>query len=305
VRTAVVAIAITVVLAAVACSDDEAVSSPDPANSAASSASPSTEPPTTTEPTTTTATVDPVAVTSRLQSVVDGFTASQSVPFSVVVDDLSTGAQVTHLADRSVLSASLYKLFVARELIRRVNAGELERNTPAGDTMGRTIGQCIEAMIVVSDNPCGSAGLRIVGHGALDARLHRDGFVSTSLASPQRTSAADVAVFLEKARDGTLLGPGGEAGAAELYALLRAQQVNDRLPTGLPPGTPLAHKTGDRLHWAHDAGIMSAPRGDVVVVVLSGPWNAPCCDADHPGPAEAVAFAAIAKLGSELYAAVS
>ena len=54
-------------------------------------------------------------------------------------------------------------------------------------------------------------------------------------------------------------------------------------PLGLPAGTPLAHKTGDRLHWAHDAGVMTTPRGDVVVVVMSGPWDAPCCDADHPG----------------------
>jgi beta-lactamase class A len=240
-----------------------------------------------------------------LQSVVDGFTSQQSVPFSVIVVDLATGAQASHLPDRSVLSASLYKLFVARELIRRVDAGELRRDAPAGDSMGRTIRQCIEAMILVSDNPCGSAGLRLVGGGALDSKLHRDGYVSTSLASPQRTSAADVALFFERARDGTLLGPGGEAGAAELYALLKRQQVNDRLPTGLPPGTPLAHKTGDRLHWAHDAGVMTTARGDVVIVVLSGPWNAPCCDADHPGAAEATAFGAIAEAGREIYAAVS
>lgn len=227
------------------------------------------------------------------------------MPFSVVVVDLATGAQASHLADRSVLSASLYKLFVARELIRRVAAGELGRDAPAGDTMNRTIGECIEAMIVVSDNPCGAAGLHLVGGGALDGRLHRDGFVSTSLASPQSTSAADVALFLERARDGTLLGPGGEAGAAELYSLLQRQEVSDRLPTGLPPGTPLAHKTGDRLHWAHDAGIMTTPRGDVVVAVLSGPWNSPCCDADHPGPVEATAFGAIAEVGRALYAAVS
>jgi beta-lactamase class A len=157
-------------------------------------------------------------------------------------------------------------------------------------------------MIVISDNACGVAGLHLVGSGALDAQLHRDGFVSTSLSDPQRTSAADITLFLERARDGMLLGPGGEAGSAELYSLLQRQQVNDRLPLGLPPGTPLAHKTGDRLHWAHDAGIMTTPRGDVAVVVLSGPWDAPCCDADHPGPSEATAFGAIAELGREVYA---
>jgi beta-lactamase class A len=236
-----------------------------------------------------------------LQEVVDAFADAQAVPFSVVAVDLASGDRAEHLADRQVRSASLYKLFVARELLRRIDAGELARDAPAGDDDGRTVAQCLEAMIVVSDNACGVAALDIVGRGALDARLHDDGFAQTTLASPQRTSAVDVARFFALARDGTLLGPGGEDVTAELYGLLRRQQVNDRLPTGLPPGTPIAHKTGDIQHWAHDAGIITTPRGDVLLAVLSGPWDSPCCDADHPGPAEAKAFAAIAQLATAIY----
>jgi hypothetical protein len=157
-------------------------------------------------------------------------------------------------------------------------------------------------MIVVSDNRCGVWGLGQVGSGKLDATLSRDGFPGTSLASPQQTTAADVARFFERARDGTLLGPGGEAATRELYELLRGQQVDDRLPRGLPPGTAIAHKTGDRLHWAHDAGIITAPGGELLLVVLSGPWPAPCCDADHPGPGEERAFGAIADLARRAYA---
>jgi beta-lactamase class A len=299
-----VAVAVSIAAVLAGCGDDPGPRSADPRPLASASTGASSTPGIATT-STAVAPVDAAALGARLQSVVDGFTAQQPVPFSVVVMDLSSGARATHLADRTVLSASLYKLFVARELIRRIGAGELDRDAPAGDTMNRTIGQCIEAMIVVSDNACGAAGLRLVGGGALDAGLHRDGFVSTSLASPQQTSAADVALFLERARDGALLGPGGETGSSELYSLLRRQQVNDRLPPGLPAGTPLAHKTGDRLHWAHDAGVMTTPRGDVIVVVLSGPWDAPCCDADHPGAAEASAFGAIAELGREVYAAAS
>jgi beta-lactamase class A len=87
--------------------------------------------------------------------------------------------------------------------------------------------------------------------------------------------------------------------------LLRRQQVNDRLPLGLPPATPIAHKTGDILHWAHDAGVITTPRGDVLLAVLSGPWPSPCCDADHPGAAEAKAFGAIAALATAVYEASS
>jgi beta-lactamase class A len=275
-----------------ACTDDDR-----PAASSASSSSPPITSTTTTLVTTTTSTVAPDA----LQVVVDDFVNGQTVRFSVVAVDLATGARAEHLAGRQVRSASLYKLFVARELLRRVHAGRLDRAAPANDGQGRTVDQCIHDMIVVSDNACGVAGLNIVGRGAQDAGLHRDGFVSTSLASPQMTSAADVALFFTAARDGSLLGPGGESATAELYGLLRQQQVNDRLPTALPAGTPIAHKTGDIREWAHDAGVITTPRGDVLLAVLSGPWPLPCCDADHPGEAERVAFGAIAELGSRVY----
>jgi hypothetical protein len=255
------------------------------------------------QPATTTSTPAP-----DLEKAVDRFIAAQPVPFSVVSRRLPAGPEVARLADRQVLSASLYKLFVAQELLRRVHGGSLDRAAPAvpaTDGAPRTVGDCIRDMIVVSDNPCGVWGLGQVGSGRLDATLARDGFGGTSLASPQRTTAADVARFFERARDGTLLGAGGEAATAELYGLLRAQEVNDRIPKGLPPGTAIAHKTGDRQHWAHDAGIITTPESELLLVVLSGPWPAPCCDADRPGPAEQRAFGAIAELARRIYAAVS
>jgi hypothetical protein len=245
----------------------------------------------------------PAASAPDLQAALDRFVADRAVPFSVVAEDRSTGTRAVHLADRQVLSASLYKLFVAAELLRRVGDGTLDRDAPVGDGSDRTVGDCIHDMIVVSDNRCGAWGLRQVGGGRLDVSLGQQGFKGTSLASPQRTTAADVALFLTKARDGTLLGPSAAAATAELYELLRSQQVKDRLPLGLPPGTPIAHKTGDRRHWAHDAGVVTTPAGDLLLVVLSGPWPAPCCDADHPGPAEARAFGEIAALARALYGA--
>jgi beta-lactamase class A len=287
-------IALAVLVTACTDADRPASTTADPANSAVTST-------TITTTSTTQPLPDAAAVTTTLQGVVDDFVAAQSVPFSVVVVDLRTGARVEHLGDRQVRSASLYKLFVAREELRRIAAGALRRDAPANDGQGRTIDQCLEAMIVASDNACGVAGLNLVGRGALDAGLHQDDYVATMLSNPQRTSAEDIALFLTRAHNGTLLGPDGGAQSAELYALLARQQVNDRLPTGLPPGTPIAHKTGDIIGWAHDAGVITTPHGDVVLAVLSGPWPAPCCDADHPGEAERVAFGAIADLGRRVY----
>jgi len=273
-----------------ACSDTD---SPPPGLSASASTS-ATSPASTSSPTPA---GDVAARSARLQAAIDEFVAGQTVPFSIVVLELSSGARAANRGNRVLPSASLYKLFVARELLRRIDAGELSREQPASDGRGRTVGQCVHDMIVVSDNACGAAGLRMVGGSRLDARLHEDGFRSTTLGSPQQTSAEDVASFLLAART--------NADLAELYDLLQDQQVNDRLPQGLPPGTPIAHKTGDIRHYAHDAGVITTATGDVVVAVLSGPWPLPCCDADHPGDAERIAFSAIAQLGRGVYDAIA
>jgi beta-lactamase class A len=272
-----------------------------------------TEPTTTTVATTTTSqatttTTEPAsAIAARLQAAIDTYVATQAVPFSVVAVDLTSDARAAHLGDRQLLSASLYKLFVAAELERRIADGLLDRTRPIGDGKGHTVEQCLEAMIVVSDDPCGVAGLQLIGRGAHDPALRAAGFAGTSLANPQQTTADDVALFLQRTHDGTLLGNGTAHVEAtkHLYGLLERQQVNDRLPTGLPPGTPIAHKTGDRRTVAHDVGIITTSRGPLLLAVLTGPWPLPCCDAARPGPAEAQAFTAIAGLGRALYDAMA
>ncbi|MBA3653795.1 MAG: serine hydrolase [Actinobacteria bacterium] len=212
------------------------------------------------------------------------------MPVSVVAVNLTTGERGENLARRVVLSASLYKLFVARELFRRIAAGTVSRTQASGDG-AHTVDECLRLMIVISDDGCGVAGLNMVGKGDLDSALHDDGFSGTYLASPQRTTAADVAELLGRER----------SGATELYALLGRQQVNDRIPPALPPGTAIAHKTGDRTGWAHDAGVITTPNGDLVVAVLTGPWSSPCCHEERIGPLEREAFALIGAVARRVY----
>jgi beta-lactamase class A len=60
--------------------------------------------------------------------------------------------------------------------------------------------------------------------------------------------------------------------AAAMLALLAAQEFNEKIPAGLPPGTPVAHKTGDIVGYHHDAAIVSPPGEPqyVLVVLTSG-----------------------------------
>jgi beta-lactamase class A len=251
--------------------------------------------PRSTTTTTSTATTTTTATRQPLQAVVDAATANRAAPVSLAVINLITGERADHLGRRVVLSASLYKLFVARELFRRIAAGQLDPQHASGDGH-HDVQDCLRLMITVSDDACGVAGLHMVGGGGLDPALHGDGFADTSLASPQRTSAHDVAELLKQEHDGH----------TALYQLLAQQQVNDRIPPALPPGSVEAHKTGDRTGWAHDAAVIkTADNNSFIVAVLTGPWPAPCCHEERIGALERQAFALIGDVARRVYDGVS
>jgi beta-lactamase class A len=55
-----------------------------------------------------------------------------------------------------------------------------------------------------------------------------------------------------------------------MLELLEAQEFNEKIPAGLPPGTPVAHKTGDISGVHHDAAVvMPAGQSPYILVVLT------------------------------------
>src|SRR5207253_1497441 len=83
------------------------------------------------------------------------------------------------------------------------------------------------------------------------------------------------------------------AASERMLDLLSRQQHNDRLPVPLPLNIRLAHKTGELPKLRHDAGIVQAPGGAYVVVVM-----------DEDAPTEAEARAAIVDISQAVYAAL-
>lgn len=80
-------------------------------------------------------------------------------------------------------------------------------------------------------------------------------------------TAHDLGVLLQALETGRAASP---AATAEMLAILSAQEFNQRIPAGLPPGTRVAHKTGDITAIAHDAAIVYPPtRPPYVLVVLT------------------------------------
>lgn len=58
------------------------------------------------------------------------------------------------------------------------------------------------------------------------------------------------------------------AASADMLAILRAQAFDEGIPSGLPPGTDVAHKTGSITDVYHDAGVIFPPDAPPYVLVV-------------------------------------
>ena len=56
----------------------------------------------------------------------------------------------------------------------------------------------------------------------------------------------------------------------QMIEILERQHFNEGIPAGLPPGTRVAHKTGEITKIHHDAAIVFAPRPFVLVILVRG-----------------------------------
>lgn len=80
-------------------------------------------------------------------------------------------------------------------------------------------------------------------------------------------TARDLALLLRDIQTGSAA---TTASSRAMLQILLAQQFNEKIPAGLPPGTRVAHKTGDITAIAHDAAIVyPAGRAPYILVVLT------------------------------------
>jgi len=96
--------------------------------------------------------------------------------------------------------------------------------------------------------------------GVEDGKAFDKGLVNT-------TTARDLAIILRAIEEGRASSP--EA-TGEMKQILLAQEFNEKIPAGLPPGIRVAHKTGEITAHSHDAAIVyPLGRTPYVLVVLT------------------------------------
>ena len=180
---------------------------------------------------------DSVPVRNSFRSIVDGS------PFTLDPADDSDSSLYT-LEGRPVSQRRLAELMIERSsnlatnlLIARLDASRVNATAHA---------LCADSIEV--------------RRGVEDGKAFEKGLSNT-------TTARDLAVLLAAIATDRAASP---AASREILRMLLAQEFNEGIPAGLPPGTRVAHKTGSITALLHDAAIVYPPgRPPYVLVVLT------------------------------------
>ena len=180
---------------------------------------------------------DEIPVVNEFHSIVDGS------PFKLDVTDDSDADVYKRIGRRMSLRAlceamiTVSSNFATNLIIERLGAATIQRTT----------------------NALGASGMHVL-RGVEDDKAFQKGLNNTTTARARMT-------LLERIARGEAV---DKTSSDEMIAILQRQHFNDRIPAGLPPGTRVAHKTGEITRIQHDAAIVYAPRPYVLVVLVRG-----------------------------------
>ncbi len=177
------------------------------------------------------------------------------------------------------------------------------------DGLEPTVKDLLTLMIIISDNTATDMVIHRLGQGSVTSTMHSLGLTDIHVPLTIREMFDDLLPSSDptqdmlalaagpRNRDGICysLGPDNDVGTpaalTELLAriwrgeavsrtacdamldILLKQQLNDRLPRYLPPGTPCAHKTGTLPGIRNDSGIIYASENAHVAVTVFSRWD--------------------------------
>jgi beta-lactamase class A len=170
----------------------------------------------------------------------------------------------------SIVDGSVYKLDAGDD-------SQADLYKAEGQT--RSLRELCELMITVSSNfatnllieklgveniratvhEIGADGMNVL-RGVEDGKAYEKGLNNT-------TTARGLGILLQAIGDGKAV---DARSSKEMIAILQRQKFNEGIPAGLPPGTSVAHKTGEITKIHHDAAIVFGKRPFVLVVLVRG-----------------------------------
>jgi beta-lactamase class A len=214
----------------------------------------------------------PLAVSTAdagLQTILDNWVANHpSVDWSISVSGLGDdGRFAGYNPDKKRGLASIYKLFLMYPLYQKVPLDQFASTTINTDSSSHSLADCVNAMMLYSDNECGVAVGRYVGWTNADNTLNKLGFSQTELYSDNGTesSAGDTTKLLKELYAGSMF---SDAQRQFIINILKVQTKRSGIPAGCS-GCTVANKTGSLSYVNNDAGIIYYADSNYVLSVFT------------------------------------
>ncbi len=214
----------------------------------------------------------------------DPIVARQAGSWGIAIADVSSDETLFYRADDQFIAASLYKLGVLAEVYRELGTGGMGPNEtvtltaqdvdeqyggsayPAGESL--SLADALDAMITRSDNGVALALIRRLGLNAVNGEFQTLSMPHTRLIDDAWTTPRDQLSFFRQLARGEVV---SASASRSMLDLLARQQINDRIPAGLPADGlwKVAHKTGNWTGSLADSGVVDTPSGAFVLSILS------------------------------------
>jgi beta-lactamase class A len=221
----------------------------------------------------------------------------------IMVEDLATGLSTSVNASAQMPAASTIKIPVMVEVFKRLAHGDFDLNrkvtlqqsdrdwgwgdlsdAPGGSRY--TVSKLLTLMITESDNTATNMLIRLVGRSAINREMRSLGLHETYLTDyirsdgpiryALRSSAFDMVSLLTAMARYRLI---DEWSSREMIAIMTGQHHNGLIPEPLPPGTTIAHKTGELHDTLNDVGIVYLNSEPYAIAVMA--TNLPTLDAGY------------------------
>ena len=242
---------------------------------------------------------------------IDKRVAASGAEVALAFRTLDGKDEIFERADESFHAASTMKVGVMAELYHQVRQRKLKLDDPlpvrneftslvdggpfqldAGDDSDpdvykkigatMTLGELCEHMITRSSNLAANLlivklgvenirkTMRDAGAGGVDIKRPLEDGKAYAKGINNTVTARALSVLLGGIAKEKLV---SRAASREMLEILKRQTFNEAIPAGLPPGTVVAHKTGEITRIHHDAALVYAPRPFVLVLLVGGIEN--------------------------------
>lgn len=194
--------------------------------------------------------------------------------YAVYIEDLLDEESYSLRSLDSFPAASLYKLFLLAATLKEIEEGRLKLEDGLSvnkmnlvDTLGEdefgiddlpdqvefTVEEAMIRIGRISDNFAAIMLGNKIGWDKVQSLALELGAKNTSIQDPIQTSAEDIALFFKKLYRREIV---SIKISEEVEKYLSLNQLNNRIPAGVPDGVRVIHKTGELSGVRHDGGIV-------------------------------------------------